>query len=840
MKKSVTKQTVKRVAALLLAVVMCISLWPSAAVKADQTATGAGSPSTAEVPIENNNDGIPDKALYNYLLKSGDANKDGILTMGEAEDIYALQLYISDGMELVGTFKNISKYLPNLSQFEYCDWRSNPDAVISAADIEEIGKLKNIRMCRFSFVHIPDTSTITKLGKVNSLELDKCGLSDISFLTAENFPNLEYINMIRNPIREVPDSILAMDLCLIQMDLCEIEKLPDLSKLSNLTTISLCENNLTELPDISGLTGLECLDVRYNELKTLPDLTKMSKLKDLMLDGNYLTEAELKAKLPSKFTSDKAWMTEVLSTQREFVDITITDVKVSNKDVVLTDDHVSEKVVVTVSVDGADLSAINENDTVYLWYTFEGADYSRGVQAEYDAAKKQFTGNIYVLSNTCEEGIPYKFAGLEIKNNKFTYDGDTTLFTMTNKMSDKKAPEVQAIEVYVNGVLQTTTSFDLKVGDKISVRANATDESGISSGMLDISVKNWEDAAGTGKSTYTYVLAIPGQYDLEGERTIEDTNFYEGTYEISGFRVSDKFYNEKEYSTEEVAALYKTVTTNGEGSNDSSDSTDDTGSNDSTDSSDDWYDDDDDDVPAVVIPQPEVTAPETTVPEIVTKPETTVPETTVPEASKSEAVKTQEVLNAVSKNISEIIKTDAVSEETRKAVEAALANGETITASVSVGKILAESAVSSEVRASVEQKANAVLGEGTKVAYLDISLFLTGSGSGTLGTLNKLEEPITVTVALPSELQGDYTYKVIRNHVNSDGTTEVAVLDAVKNADGTISFKTDRFSTYAIAYSVNVPASPKTNDGNMTMIYLLCAAFAVVTVVSAKKMRVQK
>lgn len=399
-------------------------------------------------------------------------------------------------------------------------------------------------------------------------------------------------------------------------------------------------------------------------------------------------------------------------------------------------------------------------------------------------------------------------------------------------MSDKTAPEVQAIEVYVNGVLQTTASFDLKVGDTISVRANATDNNQIIAAGLSIVAEDINGAEKLGKTWHLSVRMSLTNYGFEGQMTIDDENLHEGTYVISELSVTDNFYNEKDYFATDIVALYKAVTTNGTGSDDS---------NDSTDSSDDWYDDDDDDdAPAVVIPQPEVTAPETEVPEIVTKPETTVPETTVPEASKSEAVKTQEVLNAVSKNISEIIKTDAVSEETRKAVEAALANGETITASVSVGKILAESAVSSEVRASVEQKANAVLGEGTKVAYLDISLFLTGSGSGTLGTLNKLEEPITVTVALPGELQGNYTYKVIRNHVNSDGTTEVAVLDAVKNADGTISFKTDRFSTYAIAYSANVPASPKTEDINMTAIYLLCAVFAVVAVVGTKKMRVQK
>ena len=113
------------------------------------------------------------------------------------------------------------------------------------------------------------------------------------------------------------------------------------------------------------------------------------------------------------------------------------------------------------------------------------------------------------------------------------------------------------------------------------------------------------------------------------------------------------------------------------------------------------------------------------------------------------------------------------------------------------------------------------------------------------------------------------TYKVIRNH-----TGEVTVLDTVLNEDGTISFQTDRFSTYALAYadeegsgtnpenkpseggstpaegntkpsaddnkdsntkpSVDVKA-PQTGDNRSVMMYVIICLVALAAIVVAKK-----
>lgn len=208
---------------------------------------------------------------------------------------------------------------------------------------------------------------------------------------------------------------------------------------------------------------------------------------------------------------------------------------------------------------------------------------------------------------------------------------------------------------------------------------------------------------------------------------------------------------------------------------------------------------------------------------------------------------TAETLESVSKNIAEVIKKDGtVSAETKKAVENALANGQTIKTEVSVSSV-PEASIDSKVKADVQKQANKVFGNDTKVAYLDIDLNILADGVS-IGTLNKLEKEVAITIALPEALKGDYVYKVIRTHENADGTTETEVLDTTKNADGTITFKTDRFSTYAIAYSTNIAdkdntgsggetTSPITGQAGMAVLYLVGATSALGAVVTSKKKR---
>ena len=102
--------------------------------------------------------------------------------------------------------------------------------------------------------------------------------------------------------------------------------------------------------------------------------------------------------------------------------------------------------------------------------------------------------------------------------------------------------------------------------------------------------------------------------------------------------------------------------------------------------------------------------------------------------------------------------------------------------------------------------------------YLDISLFkyMTVNGSQQAGVaLHTTKDALTISVVVPDALINtnsavNRTYCIVRNH---EGT--ITVLDAAFDAaNKTLTFKTDRFSVYAIAYKDTAVPSSGSNPGS--------------------------
>ena len=108
----------------------------------------------------------------------------------------------------------------------------------------------------------------------------------------------------------------------------------------------------------------------------------------------------------------------------------------------------------------------------------------------------------------------------------------------------------------------------------------------------------------------------------------------------------------------------------------------------------------------------------------------------------------------------------------------------------------------SEMVAAVNEKV-----EGASLAGLyDITIPVTINGEAA-GELSELAKPITLKLAIPEGLpevaEGlERVYYVVRKH-----NGEVEVLNTTVNEDNTISFETDAFSTYALAYVDQEPAA---------------------------------
>ena len=139
-----------------------------------------------------------------------------------------------------------------------------------------------------------------------------------------------------------------------------------------------------------------------------------------------------------------------------------------------------------------------------------------------------------------------------------------------------------------------------------------------------------------------------------------------------------------------------------------------------------------------------------------------------------------------------------------------IANG----ASVDIVLTVKEANVSDEVKTAMAQDAKGY----TIGQYLDISLFkyMTVNGSQQAGVpLHTTKDALTISVVVPDALihtdsAVNRNYCIVRNH---EGT--ITVLDAAFDAAGkTLTFKTDRFSIYAIAYKDTAVPSSGSNPGS--------------------------
>ena len=139
-----------------------------------------------------------------------------------------------------------------------------------------------------------------------------------------------------------------------------------------------------------------------------------------------------------------------------------------------------------------------------------------------------------------------------------------------------------------------------------------------------------------------------------------------------------------------------------------------------------------------------------------------------------------------------------------------IANG----ASVDIVLTVKEANVSAEIKTAMAQAAK----DYTIGQYLDISLlkYMTVNGIQQADALHTTKDALTISVVVPDALINtnsavNRTYYIVRNH---EGTIDV--LDAAFDAAGkTLTFKTDRFSIYAIAYKdTAVPSSSKPGSNN--------------------------
>ena len=151
-------------------------------------------------------------------------------------------------------------------------------------------------------------------------------------------------------------------------------------------------------------------------------------------------------------------------------------------------------------------------------------------------------------------------------------------------------------------------------------------------------------------------------------------------------------------------------------------------------------------------------------------------------------------------NLTDEFAESTLSNEEKTTIDEAINNGE----DVNVDVYLEIKDISDAISPSDKEKIKASTTNADNIEYFDISVFkeisISGQSQGAT-SIHELTTPLKLTIGVPKSFPAvddgyKRTYVVLRLHNGS-----VTVLPTTLNADGTLSFETDKFSIYALAYT---------------------------------------
>ena len=155
--------------------------------------------------------------------------------------------------------------------------------------------------------------------------------------------------------------------------------------------------------------------------------------------------------------------------------------------------------------------------------------------------------------------------------------------------------------------------------------------------------------------------------------------------------------------------------------------------------------------------------------------------------------------------------------------------------------------ISNSVSESDKKAIAEKLGNNTIGLYLDINLFKQVEGQDAT-KITETKEPITISFDIPENLINTdsnitRTYKILRLHEGRVDTLDVTVNGT------TATFKTDEFSTYALAYTdkditktdtSETTSSPKTGDNIIVYAVMFIISTLGIAVVSANNKKTKR
>lgn len=185
----------------------------------------------------------------------------------------------------------------------------------------------------------------------------------------------------------------------------------------------------------------------------------------------------------------------------------------------------------------------------------------------------------------------------------------------------------------------------------------------------------------------------------------------------------------------------------------------------------------------------------------------------------------------------------SISEKTASKIKEAIKAGKSITTLVET-KVVDEKDISKDNQSKIKDAIKELEKKNTVniYQYLDLSILLQANNE-TLGEITQLNQPIKFTIKLPTDLIKDNRkFYIVRIH---EGKTDI--LDTTLNKDNTLTFETDKFSTYALVYADEKPISQtnqkttnsvKTGDNSLLNSYMLLCIISLSTILFIYKKKI--
>ncbi len=134
---------------------------------------------------------------------------------------------------------------------------------------------------------ISDFSPIAGLTRLTRLNLSRCGLSDVSFLS--DWTQLDSLSLNDNIISDVSALAGLTQLTELYLGGNTISDLSPLARLTQLTSLWLSDNIISDVSALAALTQLKSLHLGDNSISDIYPLTELKQLTSLWLSGNIIS-----------------------------------------------------------------------------------------------------------------------------------------------------------------------------------------------------------------------------------------------------------------------------------------------------------------------------------------------------------------------------------------------------------------------------------------------------------------------------------------------------------------------------------------------------------------------